>query len=130
MTIGGGTSYCLAMASSLLEELAGVGDLAGHGGCGRGGRRAQVDERFRVTHASVKVAVGGAQADLAVGEDALVDAHAGAATGVGDHGARLPEHLEQAFGGGSPRDRPGCGSDDHACPLSLIHISEPTRLGM
>src|SRR5450756_3087565 len=91
MTSGGGASYCLITASSFLEKFAGIGDLAGHGRGGRGGRRAQIDGRLGVAHAPVEVAVGGAEADLAVGEDALVDAHAGAAAGVGDHGAGVPE---------------------------------------
>src|SRR5450756_3001574 len=77
MTSGGGASYCLTTASSFLEKFAGIGDLAGHGRGGRGGRRAQIDGRLGVAHAPVEVAVGGAEADL-----------------------------------------------------SLIHISEPTRLGM
>src|SRR5665811_1290109 len=104
MTSGGGASYCLTTASSFLEKFAGIGDLAGHGRGGRGRRRAKVDGRLGVAHAPVEVAVGGAETDLAVGEDAFVNADAGAAAGIGDHGASVPEHVEQALGRSGTRD--------------------------
>src|SRR5450756_2724502 len=129
MTSGGGASYCVATASSFLEKFAGIGDLAGHGRGGRSGRRAQIDGRLGVAHAPVEVAVGGAEADLAVGEDALVDADAGAAAGVGDHGAGVPEHVEQALGRRGSRHGLRGRCDDEARvggAVSYTHLTLPT----
>src|ERR1700761_3655922 len=56
-----------------IEELPGVGDLAGDGGGGDGGRAGQVDLRvgaLRAADPAVGVAGGGADADLLVEDDA------------------------------------------------------------
>src|ERR1700674_2319593 len=64
-----------------LQHITRVGDDAGHGAGGGHSRVGQIDRGFGMTHAARKVAVGGAEANIAFAEDSHVSAKA-RATGV------------------------------------------------
>src|SRR5215472_8103010 len=70
-------------------------DLAGYRAGGCHSRIGQIDERSGVTHSPRKVAVGCAQTDLALAEDALMATQAGAAGSSGPRSACLQENADQ-----------------------------------
>src|SRR6266508_859085 len=79
----------------LREDFGRVGDHAGHR-AGRGDRGVgEVDLRLRMAHAAWEVAVGRAQADLALAEHAHVPAQTRAARGGRPRGAGGEERADQ-----------------------------------
>ena len=97
------------------------------GGGHRG--RAEVDLGVRVAHAALEVAVGGGERHLAVAERALVDAEAGAAAGVHDHGARPHQVEDVALVERLLEDAAGGGEDEHAGALRHLLAAQDVRGG-
>ncbi|VTR65978.1 putative Flp pilus assembly protein TadG [Desulfosarcina cetonica] len=85
-----------SIAPFLPVEQRRVGDAAGDGAGGSGGRAHQVDHAA-LAHAAVEIAVGGRRADFTLGQHAVAHAQAGPAGGVGHAKAGIHEDLDQAF---------------------------------
>ena len=117
-------TFCVHCCAPFRSDRAGVGDAAGQCAGGGGGGRSKVDLALHMAHAAHKVAVGGGNAALALGQNAHVAAQAGAAGGSGHDAARINE-------GGGPAAQDallvnghGGGDDDAAHPLGDVSALE------
>src|SRR5699024_7363676 len=100
------------MTVLLLSNGARVGDEAGQGAGGGGGRAGQVDLALHMAHPAHKFAVGGGHAPLALGQDAHIAAQAGPAGGGGYDAARVDKGLGPAPEDALLIDGHGGGDDD------------------